>query len=139
MFCYLKSPYVQTLFPTDFCNLLCNGKLKCVSRWNYHHMQHFRLSYIMIWKFVFLNTLRQKKISRYRLQEKYNIKMKSVTFTKVIVIIQNRNQKSHPDTAWKVSKYGVFLVLIFPYSDWIQRFTQQNVPYFYCLPALLHP
>ena len=27
-------------------------------------------------------------------------------------------------TAWKVSKYGVFLVRIFPYLDWIQRFTK---------------
>ena len=26
-------------------------------------------------------------------------------------------------TAWKVSKYGVFLVRIFLYSDWIRRFT----------------
>ena len=27
-------------------------------------------------------------------------------------------------TAWKVSEYGVFLFLIFLYSDWIQRFTE---------------
>ena len=27
-------------------------------------------------------------------------------------------------TAWKVSKYGVFLVRIFLYSDWIRRFTE---------------
>ena len=26
-------------------------------------------------------------------------------------------------TAWKVSKYGVFLVRIFPHSDWIRGFT----------------
>ena len=29
------------------------------------------------------------------------------------------------NTAWKVSKYGVFLVRFFPYSDWIRR----NTPY----------
>ena len=26
-------------------------------------------------------------------------------------------------TTWKVSKYGVFLVRIFPYLDWIRRFS----------------
>ena len=28
-------------------------------------------------------------------------------------------------SAWKMSKYGVYLVQIFLYSDWIQRFTEQ--------------
>ena len=27
-------------------------------------------------------------------------------------------------TVWKVSEYGVFLFLVFLYSDWIQRFTE---------------
>ena len=30
-------------------------------------------------------------------------------------------------TAWKVSKYGVFLVRIFPHSDWIRRDTSYSV------------
>ena len=30
-----------------------------------------------------------------------------------------------PGTAWKVSKYVVFLVRIFLYSDWIERFTSK--------------
>ena len=29
-----------------------------------------------------------------------------------------------PVTAWKVSKYGVFLVRIIPHSDWIRRDTE---------------
>ena len=31
---------------------------------------------------------------------------------------------TRPITAWKVSKYGVFLVRIFPHSDWIGRDTK---------------
>ena len=27
-------------------------------------------------------------------------------------------------TAWKVSVFGVFLVRIFPHSDWVQRYTE---------------
>ena len=33
-------------------------------------------------------------------------------------------------TAWKVSKYGFFLVRIFPYSTWIRRFTCSNTEFF---------
>ena len=33
-------------------------------------------------------------------------------------------------TAWKVSKYGVFMVRIFPYSDWIRSFSGQYFPVF---------
>ena len=44
------------------------------------------------------------------------------------------------DTAWKVSVFGVFLVLIFPYSDWIRRDTecmdQKNSEYGHFLHSL---
>ena len=30
-------------------------------------------------------------------------------------------------TAWKVSLFGVFLIRIFPYSDWIRRDTEYSV------------
>ena len=32
--------------------------------------------------------------------------------------------KYEKHTAWKISKYGVFLARIFPHSDWIRRGTQ---------------
>ena len=32
-------------------------------------------------------------------------------------------------TAWKVSKYGAFLVRIFPYLDWIRKFTDTQSKY----------
>ena len=32
-------------------------------------------------------------------------------------------------TAWKVSVFGIFLVHIFPHSDWIRRDTQNAVKY----------
>ena len=35
-------------------------------------------------------------------------------------------RKSYTDTAWKVPKYRVFLVRIFPYPGWIRRFTDQK-------------
>ena len=49
-------------------------------------------------------------------------------------------------TTSKVSKYGVFLVRIFPYLDWIQRFTQskygeirtRKTPYLNTFNAVLH-
>ena len=52
----------------------------------------------------------------------------STTFTWSTLIMVIPKQCVKSVTPWKVSEYGVFfLVRIFPYSDWIRRFTPCSV------------
>ena len=46
-------------------------------------------------------------------------------FTSLSFIRHSITNSIISDTAWKVSKYGVFLVRIFPHSDWIRRDTEK--------------
>ena len=46
-------------------------------------------------------------------------------FTSLSFIRHSITDSIISDTAWKVSKYGVFLVRIFPHSDWIRRDTEK--------------
>ena len=41
-----------------------------------------------------------------------------------IALYQPGSKQRRLSTAWKVSKYGVLLVRIFPHSDWIRRDTE---------------
>ena len=43
------------------------------------------------------------------------------------LIIGVNKSRTLTNTAWKVSVFGVILVGIFPYSDWIQRYTPYSV------------
>ena len=65
------------------------------------------------------------------------------TSTTAVVPLAFRSQRDRVRlavTAWKMSKYGVFLVRIFPHSDWIRRDTvsYQTVRYSVSYQKLLH-
>ena len=48
-------------------------------------------------------------------------------FVRNIVRIYIVCRKLHANTAWKVSGFGIFLVFIFPHSDWIRKDTVNSV------------
>ena len=65
-----------------------------------------------------------------KLLRKLNITLIFLEFPREIVLPLNCVKVfpfSQLYTAWKVSVYGVFLVRIFPHSDWIRRDTEYSV------------
>ena len=55
-----------------------------------------------------------------------------------VYVIQEVIIKVMDTTAWKVSVFGVILVLVFPYSDWTQTRINLNTNTFYTVYNVLN-